>query len=66
MAAKLITTGQAADALGISRRTLAAWKKDGKITPAFVTAGNHARWDLDDLRRQIERWRLTEDESATE
>jgi excisionase family DNA binding protein len=56
--AALLTTTQAAAELGISRRTLAGWWADGKVKPAFVTAGGHARWDLADLRRQIEEWRL--------
>lgn len=62
MAAKLLTTGQAAEQLGIHRRTLAAWWADGKVTPTFTTAGGHARWDLADLRRQIEEWRRSGDE----
>ena len=56
--APLVATGVAARELGIGRATLARWWADGKVTPAFVTAGGHARWDVADLRRQIEQWRL--------
>ena len=57
MAARLLTTGQAAEQLGISRRALAGWWADGVVTPAFITPGGHGRWDLDDLRRQVDEWR---------
>lgn len=40
-------------ALSIDRSTLARWQREGRVTPAFVTAGGHARWDLEDLKRQI-------------
>lgn len=56
----LVTTGQAAKALGIGASTLAHWWADGKVKPAFITAGGHARWDLEDLKRQIEQWRQAE------
>lgn len=54
---RLLTTGMAARELGIGASTLAHWWQDGKVKPAFITAGGHARWDLDDLRKQIEQWR---------
>jgi len=49
-----LTTGQAADALGVGRATLRRWVTTYKFKPAMVTAGGHYRWDLDDLRRQVE------------
>ncbi|HEX5120368.1 MAG TPA: MerR family transcriptional regulator [Pseudonocardiaceae bacterium] len=51
--AGLLSTGDAARELGIARSTLARWWADGLVTPALVTAGKHARWDLDDLREQL-------------
>src|SRR5688500_2374816 len=51
--ARLITTGEAARELGVSRETLNAWVRDGKVTPHSRTVGNHMRWDLEQLRRQI-------------
>lgn len=59
---RLIPTGDAADALGIHRATLIRWWEQGFVEPASVTIGGHARWDLDDLRRQIEEWRRRERE----
>ena len=50
---KLVSTGVAADALGVAHFTLFRWWKDGIVTPALVTAGGHARWDLDELREQL-------------
>ena len=56
-AARLVPTGVAARELGITRTTLNRWWTDGLVKPTFVTAGGHARWDMDDLRRQLEEWR---------
>lgn len=52
-APKLVATGVAAKELGIGRTTLYRWWSDGVVQPAFVTAGGHARWDVDDLRKQV-------------
>lgn len=52
----LLSTTEAAQALGISGRTLSRYAADGKLIPAVVLSGgqrNHYRWDLDDLRRQF-------------
>jgi 8-oxo-dGTP diphosphatase len=49
----LITTGEAARELGVSRETLNAWVRDGKVIPHSKTIGGHMRWDLEQLRRQI-------------
>jgi len=48
-----VTTGKAADALGVSLTTLQRWAHQGLVTPALRTAGGHFRWDLDDLRGQL-------------
>lgn len=50
---RLITTGSAARALGIDPATLWRWYQAGRVRPAWVTPGGHARWDLADLRRQL-------------
>jgi predicted site-specific integrase-resolvase len=57
MKRRLVPTGDAADALGIDRSTLIRWWQAGYVTPASITVGGHARWDVDDLRRQIDDWR---------
>ena len=62
MAARLISTGEAAGELGVSRPTLSRWAKSGLVTPALITAGGQYRWDMDDLRRQLRELRERDDE----
>jgi excisionase family DNA binding protein len=50
----LVPTGEAARLLGISRTTLMRWVHAGLVTPAWTTRGGHARWDMDQLERQVE------------
>jgi hypothetical protein len=53
MAEKLVSTGEAAEAIGVGRVTLARWWKRGAVEPQLVTPGGHARWDIDALRNQL-------------
>lgn len=52
---KMLTVGQAADFLGVTRTTLRQWARDGKIgcarTPGSSKAPGHRRFLLSDLRR---------------
>jgi 8-oxo-dGTP pyrophosphatase MutT (NUDIX family) len=48
-----VTTGAAARALGIASTTLQRWAHAGLVKPAFRTAGGHFRWNIDELRRQL-------------
>jgi 8-oxo-dGTP diphosphatase len=50
---RYVTTGQAAEALGVSAVTLQRWAHAGQVTPALTTPGGHFRWDLADLKRQL-------------
>lgn len=50
---RLVSTEQAADAIGVDRTTLFRWVGKGKVLPAYTTPGGHMRWDIDDLKRQI-------------
>jgi excisionase family DNA binding protein len=61
---RLLSTGELARELGVSRAAVLKWANDGLITPAFTTPGGHLRWDLEDVRRQVRelRERRTEDE----
>lgn len=52
---KLLTTGEVARALEVAPTTIQRWVHNYGIKPAFVTGGGHMRWDLDDLKRQLER-----------
>jgi excisionase family DNA binding protein len=53
MSGRHVTTGKAAEALGVSLTTLQRWAHQGLVTPALRTAGGHFRWDIDDLRGQL-------------
>lgn len=53
MTSRYVTTGKAAEALGVSPVTLQRWAHAGLVKPAHRTAGGHFRWDVDDLRRQL-------------
>ena len=41
---ELLSIDQAAELLGVSLQTLRNWDKQGKLTPASRTAGNHRRY----------------------
>jgi 8-oxo-dGTP pyrophosphatase MutT (NUDIX family) len=49
-----LSTGQAAAAIGVHVHTLRRWVNDGLVEPSHRTPAGHARWDLDDLRRQLD------------
>lgn len=53
MAPKLLTSGELAKKLGVSRGALLVWEEKGYITPFFKTPGGHRRWILEDVRRQL-------------
>jgi hypothetical protein len=53
MTDRYATSSEAARALGIGKITLNRAKRAGKATPVHYTPGGHARWDIDDLRRQL-------------
>lgn len=48
-----LTSSQVARELGVDRSTLHRWQAAGYIEPAEYTAGGHARWDIEQVRRQI-------------
>ena len=55
---RLLTTGEAAAAVGLTRRTLARYAAQELLTPAQVLPGptgtrRNYRWNLDDLRTQL-------------
>lgn len=51
---KLVASGEAAKEIGVNRSTLSRWWQQGLVTPSLVTAGGQARWDLEDLKRQLQ------------
>jgi excisionase family DNA binding protein len=50
---ELLTTAQAAQQLGVSRRTLARYAERGQLAPTLVLPSGHLRWNLEDVRRQL-------------
>jgi predicted site-specific integrase-resolvase len=50
---QLITTAQAAKALGISRSTMAAYARRGVLRPALRLPSGQLRWRLGDVMRQL-------------
>lgn len=62
MTERYVTTPEAAAELGVSESMLRTAARDGRLTPALKTpggprGGGHYRWDLEDLRRQLEKLR---------
>jgi predicted site-specific integrase-resolvase len=49
----LLSTPDAAAAIGVSRGTLYRWWKAGKVEPEWITPGGQAKWDLVKLERQL-------------
>jgi DNA-binding transcriptional MerR regulator len=50
----LVTTPDAARALGISPRTLQRYVRKGVVTPEITLPSGQYRWDVAKLRAQIE------------
>ena len=55
MADRMLSTGEAAKRIGVSPRTLSRWVTEGLIEPTLVTPGGHFRFDLDELKAQMQR-----------
>lgn len=53
---RLLTPLEAAQAIGVSRSTLAKWAREGQLTPTVVLPNGDRRWSLPDLRRQLDEW----------
>jgi predicted site-specific integrase-resolvase len=49
----LVSSAEAAKAIGVHRSTLARWRAAGYVAAAVVTPGGQSRWDVDDLKRQL-------------
>ena len=57
---ELLTTGQVAERIGVSARTVASWVRQGRLKPTYVTLGGHARFDWADVERQMREQRETD------
>lgn len=50
----LVSSGQAAEIIGATKSALSKWARQGLITPTErVGKRGDARWDIDDLKRQL-------------
>jgi excisionase family DNA binding protein len=49
----LLTTSEAARALGIHPRTLTKYVSQGKLRPTLRLPSGQMRWDLEALKRQL-------------
>ncbi|NUT91242.1 MAG: MerR family transcriptional regulator [Saccharothrix sp.] len=59
---ELVSTGVAAQAIGVSRATLARWWANGLVKPELVTAGGQARWNVETLKADLRRLAQTEED----
>ncbi|MDN5915131.1 MAG: helix-turn-helix domain-containing protein [Pseudonocardia sp.] len=53
-AKRLLSTTAAARELGVNQTTLSRWARSGVVQPAQRTIGGHMRWDLDQLRADLQ------------
>jgi DNA-binding transcriptional MerR regulator len=53
----LVTTGELAILLGISKTTIQRYHRSGDLTPAELTPAGHPRWIEVDVREQMRRLR---------
>lgn len=50
---EILSIGSAASLLGCSVVTLRRWEKENKLRPVFRTAGNHRRYNINDINKVI-------------
>ncbi|NIH86561.1 MerR family transcriptional regulator [Amycolatopsis granulosa] len=51
---RTVGSGELAAELGLSRRSISRYAERGWIKPALVTPGGQYRWDVEDVRNQLE------------
>jgi predicted site-specific integrase-resolvase len=50
---RMLTTAEAADVIGIHRKTLSKYVADGKVKPTLRLPSGHMRWEVEDLKAQL-------------
>lgn len=50
---RLVSSSELARELGVTRQTVARWVRRGVITPATVTAGGQARFDMEQAKSEL-------------
>lgn len=53
MAERLLSSGELANALGVSRGAVIKWTNQGLIHPVVTTPGGHHRWRLQDVQNEL-------------
>jgi hypothetical protein len=51
--AELLNTHELAQELGVAASTVRYYRSSGRISPTRQTPGGHARWSLEQVRRQL-------------
>ncbi|MDQ0378549.1 MerR family transcriptional regulator [Amycolatopsis thermophila] len=51
---RTVGSGELAAELGLSRRSISRYAERGWIRPALVTPGGQYRWDVEDVRKQLD------------
>jgi excisionase family DNA binding protein len=49
----LLTTGELARELGVSRSAILKWTRAGLITPGWTSPGGHHRWEVEKVRAEL-------------
>lgn len=49
----LVSTGDCAVALGVSKSAILLWHRENKITPAVTSPGGHLKWDVERVREEL-------------
>lgn len=58
----LVTSGQLARELGVSKGAVLNWHREGLISPEFTTPGGHMRWNVEKVREQLREQRTRPEE----
>jgi DNA-binding transcriptional MerR regulator len=58
---RLVSTGELAKELHVTRTTIQRWWNEGIIAPDAVTAGGHGRWDVKRVQRELLRRQMDRD-----
>ncbi|MCO1658351.1 helix-turn-helix domain-containing protein [Pseudonocardia humida] len=49
----LLTSAQVAERFGVTRRTISAWVRDGRLRPSIVTMGGQYRFRWSEVEQQM-------------
>lgn len=58
---RLLTSGELARELGVSRSAVLKWTRAGLVTPEVTTPGGHHRYDVERVRAELRQQRQRDD-----